>query len=146
MREKVLNDLKEAMKTRDKERLAVIRMLKGSIQMEELNKKHELTDEEVINVVTKEIKSRNDSIKEFEKGNREDLISKTKAEIEILKTYLPKQLTDEEALKIIEEVFALVKPESAKEMGKIMKEVSPKLKGKYDMGKASSIIKDMLNN
>lgn len=145
MRERILNDLKEAMKAQDKEKLSVIRMLKGSMQMEELNKKHELTDDEVINVVTKEIKSRNDSIKEFEKGNREDLIQKTNAEIEILKAYLPEQLTDEEASKIIDEAFELVKPESPRDMGKIMKEVSPKLKGKYDMGKASSIIKERLN-
>lgn len=145
MRERILNDLKDAMKSRDKERLAVIRMLKGSIQMEELNKKHELSDEEVISVVTKEIKSRNDSIKEFEKGKRDDLIQKTKSEIEILKVYLPKQLSDEEAMQIIDEAFALIKPESPKDMGKVMKEVSPKLKGRYDMGKASAIIKDKLN-
>ena len=145
MREKILNDLKEAMKAQNKEKLAVIRMLKGSIQMEELNKKHELTDDEVIGVVTKEIKSRNDSIKEFEKGNRDDLIQKTNAEIEILKVYLPEQLTDEEAMQIIEEAFTSVKPESSKDMGKVMKEVSPKLKGRYDMGKASSIIKEKLN-
>lgn len=146
MRERILNDLKEAMKAQDKEKLSVIRMLKGSIQMEELNKKHELSDEEVINVVTKEIKSRNDSIKEFEKGNRNDLIEKTKAEIEILKVYLPEQLSDEEAIKIIDEAFELVKPETAKDMGKIMKEISPKLKGRFDMGKASSIIKERLKN
>lgn len=146
VRERILNDLKEAMKAQDKEKLSVIRMLKGSMQMEELNKKHELTDDEVINVVTKEIKSRNDSIKEFEKGNREDLIQKTNAEIEILKAYLPEQLTDEEASKIIDEAFELVKPETAKDMGKIMKEISPKLKGRFDMGKASSIIKERLKN
>ena len=145
MRERILNDLKEAMKAQDKEKLSVIRMLKGSIQMEELNKKHELTDEEVINVVTKEIKSRRDSIKEFEKGNRNDLIEKTEAEIDILKVYLPEQLSEEEVLQIINEAFDIVKPESPRDMGKIMKEVSPKLKGKYDMGKASSIIKEKLS-
>ena len=145
MRERILNDLKEAMKAQDKEKLSVIRMLKGSIQMEELNKKHELTDEEVINVVTKEIKSRRDSIKEFEKGNRNDLIEKTAAEIDILKAYLPEQLSEEEVLQIINEAFDIVKPESPRDMGKIMKEVSPKLKGRYDMGKVSSIIKEKLN-
>ena len=145
MRERILNDLKEAMKAQDKEKLSVIRMLKGSIQMEELNKKHELTDEEVINVVTREIKSRRDSIKEFEKGNRNDLIEKTAAEIDILKVYLPEQLSEEEVLQIINEAFDIVKPESPRDMGKIMKEVSPKLKGRYDMGKVSSIIKEKLN-
>lgn len=145
MRERILNDLKEAMKAQDKEKLSVIRMLKGSMQMEELNKKYELTDEEVINVVTKEIKSRRDSIKEFEKGNRNDLIEKTEAEIDILKVYLPEQLSEEEVLQIINEAFDIVKPESPRDMGKIMKEVSPKLKGRFDMGKASSIIKEKLS-
>ena len=145
MRERILNDLKEAMKAQDKEKLSVIRMLKGSMQMEELNKKHELTDEEVISVVTKEIKSRRDSIKEFEKGNRNDLIEKTAAEIDVLKAYLPEQLSEEEVLQIINEAFDIVKPESPRDMGKIMKEVSPKLKGRYDMGKVSSIIKEKLN-
>ena len=146
MRERILNDLKEAMKMQDKERLTVIRMLKGSMQMEELNKKRELSDEEVISVVTKEIKSRNDSIKEFEKGKREDLIAKTKEEIEILKAYLPEQLSLEEALEIIDKAFDDIKPTSPKDMGKIMKEVSPKLKGRFDMGKVSAIIKEKLNS
>ena len=145
MRDRILNDLKEAMKSRNKEKLMTLRMLKGSIQMEELNKKHELSDEEIINVITKEIKSRNDSIKEFEKGHRDDLISKTKEEIDILKVYLPKQLSDEEAMQIIDKAFEDIKPETSKDMGKVMKEVSPKLKGRYDMGKASSIIKERLN-
>ena len=102
MRNQILEDLKTAMKNQDKEKLAVIRMVKGAIQMSELNKKHELNDEEVIDVITKEIKSRKDSINEFKKGGREDLITKTQAEIDILSTYLPKQLTEEELNKIIE--------------------------------------------
>ena len=77
MRNQILEDLKTAMKNQDKERLSVIRMVKGAIQMSELNKKHELSDEEVIDVISKEIKSRKDSINEFKKGGREDLIQKT---------------------------------------------------------------------
>lgn len=145
MRNQILEDLKTAMKKQDKETLAVIRMVKAAIQMEELNTKKELTDDEVINIITKQIKTRKESIAEFEKGNRKDLIDKTNSEIEILEKYLPEQLTDEEALQIIDEAFKLIKPESPKDMGKVMKEISPKLKGKYDMGKASSIIKERLN-
>ena len=145
MRNQILEDLKTAMKKQDKETLAVIRMVKAAIQMEELNTKKELTDDEVINIITKQIKTRKESIAEFEKGNRKDLIDKTNSEIEILEKYLPEQLTDEEALQIIDEAFELIKPESSKDMGKVMKEISPKLKGKYDMGKASSIIKERLN-
>lgn len=144
MRNQILEDLKTAMKNQDKEKLAVIRMVKGAIQMSELNKKHELNDEEVIDVITKEIKSRKDSINEFKKGGREDLITKTQAEIDILSTYLPKQLTIEELNKIIDEVFEVVKPESTKDMGKVMKELTPQVKGKADMGLVSKIVKEKI--
>ena len=144
MRNQILEDLKTAMKNQDKERLSVIRMVKGSIQMSELNKKHELSDEEVIDVITKEIKSRKDSINEFKKGGREDLIKKTESEIEILSEYLPKQLTEDELNQIIEEVFNEVKPESSKDMGKIMKTLTPKVKGKADMGLVSKIVKEKI--
>ena len=101
MREKILNDLKEAMKNQEKTKLAVIRMVKGAMQMEELNLKRPLTDEEVVMVISKQIKTRKESIVEFEKGNRQDLIDQTNAEIEILNTYMPEQLSEEKVLKII---------------------------------------------
>ena len=145
MRNQILEDLKSAMKAQDKLKLSVIRMVKSAMQMEELNKKRELTDEEVIDVISKQIKTRKDSIKEFEKGAREDLIEATSKEIDILVTYLPKQLTDEEVMEIIEKAFDEIKPESPKDMGKIMKAVTPLVKGKADMGKVSSIIKSKLN-
>ena len=144
MRNQILEDLKNAMKNQDKEKLSVIRMVKGAIQMTELNKKHELSDEEVIDVITKEIKSRKDSINEFKKGNREDLVKKTEDEIRILSEYLPEQLTEEELNTIIDEVFEIVKPESTKDMGKIMKELTPKVKGKADMGLVSKIVKEKI--
>ena len=144
MRNQILEDLKTAMKNQDKERLAVIRMVKGSIQMSELNKKHELSDEEVIEVISKEIKSRKDSINEFKKGGREDLIQKTQNEINILSEYLPKQLTEEEITEIIDAVFNKVKPESSKDMGKVMKELKPQVSGKVDMGLVSKIVKNKI--
>ena len=144
MRNQILEDLKTAMKNQDKERLAVIRMVKGSIQMSELNKKHELSDEEVIEVISKEIKSRKDSINEFKKGGREDLIQKTQNEINILSEYLPKQLTEEEITEIIDAVFNKVKPESSKDMGKVMKELKPQVSGKADMGLVSKIVKNKI--
>ena len=144
MRNQILEDLKTAMKNQDKERLSVIRMVKGAIQMSELNKKHELSNEEVIDVISKEIKSRKDSISEFEKGGREDLIEKTQSEIDILKEYLPKQLTETEINQIIDKVFDEVKPESSKDMGKIMKVLTPQVKGKADMGLISKIVKEKI--
>ena len=146
MREKILNDLKEAMKNQEKTKLSVIRMVKGAMQMEELNLKRPLTDEEVVMVISKQIKSRKESIVEFEKGNRQDLIDQTNAEIEILNTYMPEQLSEEEVLKIIEEAFNEVNPTSPSDMGKIMGLVSPKLRGKADMSFVSKTIKEKLNN
>ena len=120
-------------------------MVKGAMQLEEINLKHELTDDEVLTVLVKQIKTRKESIVEFEKGNRTDLIEATNKEIEILNKYMPEQLSDDEVMAIIDEAFAEIKPESNKDMGKIMAYVNPKLKGKTDMGKVSQIIKSKLN-
>ena len=144
MRNQILEDLKSAMKAQDKLKLSVIRMVESSIQMEELNKKRELTDEEVIDVISKQIKTRKDSINEFTKGGREDLVESTSKEIDILSAYLPEQLTEEEINDIIDKVFLEVKPESSKDMGKVMKAITPLVKGKADMGALSSIIKNRL--
>lgn len=121
-------------------------MVKGAIQLESINKKKELTDEEIISVISKQIKMRKDSIVEFEKGNRQDLVEQNKKEIEILNKYMPEQLSMEEINKIIDEAFLLIKPTSSKEQGLIMKEITPKLKGRADMSLVSGIIKDRLNN
>ena len=145
MKNQILEDLKAAMKAQDKVKLGVVRMVKSSIQMEELNKKRELTDDEVVDVISKQIKTRKDSIAEFEKGNREDLVEATQKEIDILKEYLPEQLSEDEINEIISKVFDEVKPESSKYMGKVMKAVTPLVKGRADMGVVSSIIKSKLN-
>lgn len=145
MRNQILEDLKTAMKNQDKETLSVIRMIKGSIQMEELNTKRELTDDEVIGIVSKQIKTRKESIAEFEKGNRNDLIEQTESEIKILEKYLPEQLSEDEMLKIIDQAFNKVQPESMKDMGKLMGIITPKVKGRYDMGEISKIIKNKIN-
>ncbi len=144
MKEKLLNDLIQAMKKQDKETLSVLRMVKGAIQLEEINNKHELTDDEFIGVVSKQIKTRKESITEFEKANRTDLIEQNKREIEILNKYMPEQLSEEEVLKVIDEAFDTIKPESSKDMGKIMGHVTPILKGKADMSFVSKTIKDRL--
>ena len=145
MRNKIYEDLVAAMKQQDKEKLSVLRMVKGAIQLEEINLKHELNDEETINVLAKQIKIRRESIEEFKKGNREDLVASTNKEIEILNEYMPEQLSDDEVSKIIDEAFNTVNPTSQKDMGKIMGFVTPKLKGRTDMSKVSQIIKGRLN-
>ena len=113
------NDMKNYMKEKDSFSLGVVRMVKGAIQLESINKKKELTDEEIISVISKQIKMRKDSIVEFEKGNRQDLVEQNKKEIEILNKYMPELLSMEEINKIIDEAFLLIKPTSSKEQGLI---------------------------
>ena len=144
--EKINKDMVDYMKSKDSFSLGVVRMVKGAIQLEKINLKRELNDDEVINVISKQIKMRNDSINEFAKANRNDLVEQYQKEIELLNKYLPEQLTLEEVNKIIDEAFTKINPTSSKDMGLIMKEVSPLLKGKADMGKVSSMIKERLSN
>ena len=146
MREKILNDLKTAMKNQDKDTLKVIRMVKGSMQLEEIRLKKELSDDEVIGVISKEIKTRRDSIKEFIKGNRQDLVDETQKEIDVLEKYLPAQLSSDEVDNIINDAFKSVEPKGMQDMGKIMGIVSPKVKGRADLGEVSSKIKEKLSN
>ena len=145
MKKKLQKDLIEAMKNHDKMKIDVIKLVKASIQNEEISSKKELSDDEVLSIINKQVKMRKDAISEFEKAGRNDLIEAYNNEISILNEYLPKELSDEEALAIIEEAFEIVKPTSPSDMGKIMKEVSPKLKNRYDMSKVSKIIKDKLS-
>lgn len=146
MKQNLLNDLVVAMKSKDKETLSVLRMVKGAIQLEEINKKSELSDEDFIGVVSKQIKTRKESIAEFEKAGRTDLVEQTQKEIEILNKYMPEQLSEEEVLKVIDEAFNTVNPQSQSDMGKLMGFVTPKLKGKADMSFVSKTIREKLAN
>ena len=143
--ERINDDVKTAMKSQDKEKLNVIRMVKSAIQLAKIEAKHDLSDEEVIDVISKQIKMRKDSIVEFEKASRTDLAEAYKREIDILSEYMPEPLSKEEVEKIIEEVFVKINPTSPKQMGLIMKEVSPLVKGKFDMGEVSKMIREKLN-
>lgn len=144
MVEKLKKDMIEAMKSKDKFRLTVIRMVKGELDKEHIDKKREINDELLVEVVSRGIKQRNDSILEFEKAGRSDLAASVKDEIKILEEYLPEQLTEDEINHVIDDVFSIVKPEGARDMGRVMKEVSPKLKGRADMKKVSEIIRAKL--
>ena len=144
MVEKLDKDMIEAMKNHEKERLTVIRMVKAALKQEQIDHKKEINDDLLIDVVNKQIKMRKDSITEFEKANRTDLVDQTQAEIDILLAYLPEQLSSEEVEKIINEIFESVKPEGMKDMGKVMGEAQAKLKGKADMKEVSTIIRNKL--
>ncbi len=142
--EKINNDLKDAMKNKDTFKLGVIRMVKGAMQLAKKSPREELTDDDVINVLSKQIKMRKEAIEQFEKAGREDLVEQNKKEVEILSSYMPEALSDEELNKILDKVFDEVKPTSQKDMGLIMKSVTPLVKGRADMSLVSKLIKERL--
>ncbi|MBQ6476988.1 MAG: GatB/YqeY domain-containing protein [Bacilli bacterium] len=146
MVDKLMSDMVEAMKEKDKDRLAVIRAVKAGMDKERIDNKREVNDDLLIDVVNREIKMRKESIVEFEKGNREDLVNKYQSEIDILSKYLPEQMSEEEVMSEIDKIFDKVKPTSQKDMGLIMKEASAIFKGKADMKEVSSIIREKLQN
>lgn len=145
MKERLQKDLISAMKEHDKKRIDVIKLVKASIQNEEINSKKELNDEEILSIITKQVKMRKDALSDFEKAGRSDLIDAYNEEINILSEYLPKALSEEEAIQIIDDAIKIVNPTGPSDMGKIMKEVSPKLKNRFDMSKVSQIIKEKLS-
>lgn len=144
MNEQIKEDLKNAMKSQDKFTLSVLRMLKSALQLEEINKKHELDDNEVISVVKKQVKVRKDSINEFVKYGKNDTVEKLQNEIDILSKYLPEEMTEEDIKKVIDEVFVELKPTGMKDMGGVMKELTPRLSN-ADMSLVSKLVKEKLN-
>ena len=146
MFETIKKDLINSMKEQDKFKLSVLRMLKSALQKEEINKKRELTDDEVLNVIKKEVKVRNASLEEYIEYNRYDLADNLKKEIEILKSYLPEELSHEELLKIIDEQFNIINPTSMKDMGKVIKAVSSIVGTRADMSEVSKIVKEKISN
>lgn len=143
--EELKKDMIDAMKAKDKDRLTVIRMLKAALDKERIDKKIEITDEVFISVLEKQVKMRNDSIEEFKKAGREELVEKTLGELEVLKKYLPEALIEDEVMDIINDAITKLEATTMKDMGKVMSEVSPKVKGRYDMKEVSSIIKSKLS-
>ena len=144
MLETIIKDLTTAMKEQDKFKLSVLRMLKSALQMEKISKKHDLSDEEVITVIKRQVKTRKDSMEEYKKYNKEEEVNNLAKEIEILNAYLPAELSDEEINKALDEIFAELKPESIKDMGKVMKEATARIGAQADMSKVSALVKSKL--
>jgi uncharacterized protein YqeY len=141
---KIDQDLKEAMRNKDKIRMSAIRMLKAAIKKQEIEKRGSLTDEEIVDVISREIKQRRDSISEYEKAGRQDLVDKEQAEVDILMTYLPKQLTEEEIRSLVQQVIAEVGAKSKADMGKVMSAIMPKVKGRADGRVVNQIAQQLL--
>lgn len=144
MNEKIANDLKEAMKSGDKFKLSVLRMLKSALQLDKINKGHELTDEEVVAVLKKQVKTRKDSINEYTKYNKLEEVKNLEQEIAILNVYLPDEMSEEEIAKVIDEVFLELKPSSMRDMGSVMKVLNEKITN-ADMSLVSNMVKSRLS-
>lgn len=144
MNNKIVEDLTLAMKNSDKFRLSVLRMLKSALQLEKINKKHDLDDNEVKAVIKKQVKTRKDSISEYEKYNKTEEVEKLEEEIAILSAYLPEELSEEEVTKIVLDTLEELNATSIKDMGRVMKELNVKLID-ADMSLVSKIVKERLN-
>lgn len=146
LEEKILNDYKEAMKSRDALKSSVLSFLRADMMnLAVAKKKNKLDDSEAVSVIKRQIKQRQDSIEQFTKGNRPEMAEKEKKEFEILKTYLPPELCAEELKKIIDEVIVLTEAQGMKDMGKVMKEVSAKVAGQADGKLVSDLVRERLS-
>ncbi|PIO81942.1 hypothetical protein BSQ38_10000 [Pediococcus damnosus] len=141
----ISEDMKIAMKARDKDTLSVTRMLKAALMNEKVKVNHELSDEEAQAVITREYKQRKESAEEFAKGNRDDLVKSTEAEIKIVEKYLPQQLTKNEIEKIVADTISETGATSGADFGKVMGAVMPKVKGKADGKLVNQAVKSQLN-
>lgn len=139
------DDMKQAMRAKDKEKLSVIRMVKASLQNEAIHLGvNTLREEDELTILSRELKQRNESLKEFKNAGRDDLAQKLEKEIEILQVYMPEQLTDEELEKIVKETIAEVNATSKKEFGKVMGRIMPKVKGKADGASVQKLVQQHL--
>lgn len=138
-------DLKAAMKARDKQSLSVLRMLKSALMNEKINAGHDLTADEEVSVISRELKQRRESLSEFEKADRQDLVDGVQAEIAIVEKYMPKQLSDDEVKQIVTATIQQVGATGKGDFGKVMGAVMPKLKGQADGKLINQTVKSLLN-
>lgn len=144
LKERLMEDLKSSMKNKDKVRKNVITMVRSAIKQREVDERIELEDEDIINIISKQVKQKRDAIEDFEKGNRQDLVDLTQQEINILMEYLPKQLTEDELEEIVKKSIEKVGATTIKDIGKVMSDVLPKVKGKADGSMVNKIVRRYL--
>lgn len=153
LKQKIQSDTTEALKSKDQFLVGTLRLVLASIGTKEKDKKFkeklegdaQLTDEEIVGVISSEIKKRKDAIALYIQGNRPELAEKEQKEIEVIKKYLPEQLSEEAVRALVQESIAKTGAKEMKDMGKVMADLSPKIKGKADSGEVSKIIKELLS-
>lgn len=144
LKAQITEDMKTAMRAKDSTRLGTIRLLQAAVKQREVDERIELNDHDVISVIEKMLKQRRDSITAYESANRTDLADVEKAEVLVLQTYLPQQLTEDEVVGLLEKVVADTGATDMKDMGKVMAAIKPLVAGKADMGRISGLIKSRL--
>ncbi len=142
---KIIEDMKFAMKAGDKDRLRAVRLILAAIKQIEVDKRVELDDAAVLSILDKMVKQRRDSVEQFQKGGREDLVNIELAEIAVIETYLPEQLSNEELDALINEVISATGAESIRDMGKVMGQIKSKAAGRADMGAVGAKVKTRLS-
>ena len=144
LKDQILNDQKAAMKGGDKPRLATIRLIMAAIKQQEVDSRKDVSDEDVIAILTRMVKQRRDSVDQYTKAGRKDLADQETAEIAIIDEYLPEQLSDEEVASVIDEIISATGAAGPQDMGKVMGQLKGKLQGRADMGAASAIVRQKL--
>ena len=144
LRDRINDDMKAAMKARESEKLNAIRLITAAIKQKEVDERIEITDDIVLAIIEKMLKQRKDSIEQFTTGNRMDLVAIEEFEVGILQVYMPAQLSDAELATVLNEVIAETGATSAKDMGKVMNALRPRVAGRADMGKLSGVVKARL--
>jgi len=144
LREQLNEDIKTAMKARDQQKLDALRLLSAAVKQKEVDERITLDDAALVSIVEKEIKKRRESIAQYEKAQRQDLVDREKFEVSVIEVYLPKQMSQAEVEAVIAEAVASTGAKSAADMGKVMGVVKPRLAGKADMGKVSAMVKAKL--
>lgn len=145
LKKRLMDELKTSMKNKEKLRKDVITLVRAAIKQKEVDERRELSDEEILDIISKQVKQKRDSLESFEKGNREDLISITKKEIDILLEYLPQQLSEEEIDEIVRQSIDEVGANTLKDIGKVMSAIMPKVKGKADGSIVNKLVRQHLN-
>ncbi len=144
LKDRITDDVKDAMRARDKPRLATLRLITAAIKQQEVDERIELDDTQLLSLLDKMCKQRRESISQFEKAARDDLIAQEVSELAIIKSYLPEQLGEAEIAALIDETMAATGAASIKDMGKVMGQLKPKLQGRADMAAVSAMIKAKL--
>ena len=144
LKEQLQNDTNAALRAGDKARLSVLRLVMAAIKQREVDSREEMTDDSVLSLLEKMVKQRHDSITQFKQGNRDDLVAKEEAEVEVLKEYLPEQLDEAATLALVDEVIAATGATSPKDMGRVMGQLKARAAGSIHMGKVSGLVKNRL--